>query len=88
MKKNNYKELEYVSMFSVNSGTIKNLKLLNTEQIQRSIYASIFGISPFVGLNKASGIIENCSIVDLRDPVKRGGWYYSSWWISYFGLCL
>lgn len=70
-EENNYKELEYVSMFSVNSGTIKNLKLLNTEQIQRSIYASIFGISPFVGLNKASGIIENCSIVDLRDPVKE-----------------
>ena len=69
-EENNYKELEYVAMFSVNSGTIKNLKLLNTEQIQRSIYASIFGISPFVGLNKASGVIENCSIIDLRDPVN------------------
>ena len=61
-----YPELVYVSWFSQNNGTIKNLGIINPNMIQYSLYEPSVFASPFVGDNLGNGVIENCYVQDLR----------------------
>ncbi len=63
---NDYPELIYVSWFSQNTGTIKNLGIINANMIQYNVYEPSILASPFVGINLEEGEIENCFVQDLR----------------------
>ena len=62
----NYPNIVYISWFSQNSGTIKNLGILDANMIQYNVYEPSIFASPFVGANLSSGKIENCFVQDLR----------------------
>ena len=59
-----YEGMIYVAWFSQNSGTIKNLGIINPNVIQYDMYDPAVFVSPFVGAN--DGLVENCFVQDLR----------------------
>lgn len=61
-----YKEMFALSWFSQNSGTISNIGIINPNMIQYDIYENMVYATPFVGINKAGGTVENCYVQDLR----------------------
>ena len=60
----NYNGLIYLALFSVNTGTIKNVGIINPNMIQYDLYEGINYATPFIGLNK--NLVENCYVQDLR----------------------
>ncbi len=60
----NYNGLIYLALFSVNTGTIKNVGIINPNMIQYDIYEGVHYATPFIGLNK--NLVENCYVQDLR----------------------
>ena len=60
----NYNGLIYLALFSVNTGTIKNVGIINPNMIQYDLYEGIHYATPFIGLNK--NLVENCYVQDLR----------------------
>ena len=78
-----YKDMVYLSWFSQNTGTIKNLGIINPNIIQYDIYDKAVFVSPFVGSN--SGSIENCYVQDLRGNeagIAAEGGYELSMFVS------
>ncbi len=76
-------QIEYIAMFSKNSGTINGIGLIDTELVQSIKLNNIYGVAPLVGLN--SGTISNVFVKDLRDPYEEAGISAVGYYIS--GLC-
>lgn len=76
-------DIQYIAMFSKNSGTIDGIGLENTELVQSVKVNNIYGVAPLVGLN--TGIISNVFVQDLRDPYEEAGISAVGYYIS--GLC-
>lgn len=81
---NDYPGMVYLSWFSQNTGTIKNIGIINPNIIQYDIYDHAIFVSPFVGAN--DGIIENCYVQDLRgneSGISAEGGYEISMFVSF-----
>lgn len=80
---NEEEQIEYIAMFSKNSGTINGIGLIDTELVQSIKVNNIYGVAPLVGLN--AGTISNVFVKDLRDPYEEAGISAVGYYIS--GLC-
>lgn len=73
-----------IAWFVNNSGTIKNLGIINPTIIQYFIYEGNMTISPFIGQNL--GIVQNCYVQDLRGTnsgIAADGGYEMSMFASF-----
>ena len=80
---NDYPGMIYLSWFSQNTGTIKNLGLIDPNVIQYDVYDHAIFVSPFVGSN--NGIVEYCYVQDLRGNeagISAEGGYEISMFVS------
>lgn len=75
--------IQYIAMFSKNSGIIDGVGLVDTELVQSVKVNNIYGVAPLVGLN--TGTISNVFVQDLRDPYEEAGISAVGYYIA--GLC-
>ena len=75
--------MTYVSFFSINEGTIKNLGIIDPNMIQYDVYNEALVLaSPLCSKN--DGVIENCYVQDLRSDagMTAEGGYISSMFVN------